>query len=67
MKLNHCNPLCIHLKLSCIHAEVYMLFSLATVLQMVESFDLVQRVQQTPGKQVDPQHTGRVHTQLQAV
>lgn len=44
-----------------------MLFSLATVLQMVESFDLVQSVEQTSGEKADPQHTGWVHTQLQAV
>lgn len=50
-----------------IHTDVYMLFSLATVLQVVESFDLVQSVQQTPGKQTDPQNTGWVHKQLEAV
>lgn len=44
-----------------------MLFCLAAVLQMVESFDLIQGVQKTPGEQVDPQHAGWVHTELQAV
>lgn len=50
--------MCIHLELSCIHTDVYVLVSLAAVLQMIKGFDLVQGVQQTPGEQVDPQHTG---------
>ncbi len=58
---------CLHLELSCIHADVNVLFSLAAVLQMVESFNLVQGVQQTPGEQVDPQHTGWVYTELEAI
>lgn len=57
----------IHLELSCIHADVYMLVSLVAVLQMVKSFDLVQSVQQTPGEQIDPQHTGWVYTELEAI
>lgn len=59
--------LSIHLELGCIHADVNMLFSLAAVLQMVESFDLVQGVQQTSGEQIDPQHAGWVYTELEAV
>lgn len=57
----------LHLELNCIHADVDMLVSLAAVLQMVKSFDLVQGVQQTPGEQIDPQHTGWVYTELQAI
>lgn len=34
---------------------------------MVEGLDLLQGLQQTTGEKVDPQHTGRVHAQLQAV
>lgn len=44
-----------------------MLISLTAILQMVESFDLVQGVQKTPGKHVDPQHADWVHTELEAV
>ena len=44
-----------------------MFISFAAVLQMVESFDLVQGVQQTPGEQIDPQHAGWVYTELEAV
>lgn len=50
--------MCMHLELSCIHTDVYVLVGLAAVLQMIKGFDLVQGVQQTPGEQVDPQHTG---------
>lgn len=57
----------LHLELNCVHADVDMLVSLAAVLQMVKSFDLIQGVQQTPGEQIDPQHTGWVYTELQAV
>lgn len=57
----------LHLELNCIHADVDMLVSLAAVLQVVKSFDLVQGVQQTPGEQIDPQHTGWVYTELQAI
>ena len=44
-----------------------MLVHLAAVLQVVEGLNLGQGAQQTPREQVDPQHAGRVHTQLQAV
>ncbi len=53
---------CIHLKLSGIQAEIHMLVSFAAVLQMIESFDLVQGEQQTPGEQVYPQHAGWIYT-----
>lgn len=43
-----------------------MLFILS-LLQMVESFDLVKGVQQAPREQIDPQHTGWVYTELEAV
>lgn len=56
-----------HLKLSCIHANIYMFFNFIAILQMVESFDLIQCVQEAFGKQTDPQNAGRVHTQLEAV
>jgi len=56
-----------HLEQSGVHADVDVLFSPAAVLQMVEHFDLVQGVQQPPGKQIDPQHAGRVDAELEAV
>lgn len=34
---------------------------------MIKCFDLVQRLQQAPGEQADPQHTGRVDSQLEAI
>lgn len=57
----------VHLEQSGVHPDVQMLFGPAAVFQVVERFDLVQRVQQPSGEQVDPQHAGRVHTQLQTV
>lgn len=57
----------IYLQMSSIQADVHVLFSLTTILQMVECFDLVQGMKKTSGKYIDPQHAGRVHTQLEAV
>lgn len=57
----------VHLELGRVHADVDVLVGLAAVLQVVKSFDLVQRVQQAPGEQIDPQHAGWIHAELEAV
>lgn len=62
-----CRCASIHLEVSRVHADVDVLVGLAAVLQVVEGLDLVQGVQQAPGEQADPQHTGRVHAELEAV